>query len=118
MGQGICCRVFGIAAFMLPVFASRFHGAMRALNECNPRQILPGQLAAGVLFSTKTLPPALKRRSTLMPFQIRCACGKNLSIQDEWVGKKIRCSNCNEVITASPPDEADDDAAQVAVSTL
>lgn len=51
-----------------------------------------------------------------MPFQLRCACGKNLQIQDEWVGKKIRCSNCNVVLTASHPANANEDAVEMAVS--
>jgi hypothetical protein len=52
-----------------------------------------------------------------MAFQIRCTCGKNLQVQDEWVGKKIRCANCSEVMTVSQPVVADkDDATEMAVS--
>jgi hypothetical protein len=53
-----------------------------------------------------------------MAFQIRCTCGKNLQVQDEWVGKQIRCANCSEVMTVSQPDAAEqNNALEMAVST-
>ena len=35
-------------------------------------------------------------------FQLRCACGKNLNIKDEWVGKKIRCTPPAAMSSPSP----------------
>ncbi len=34
-----------------------------------------------------------------MPIQFACACGKQLQAKDEFAGRKMRCPNCQEVLT-------------------
>lgn len=41
-----------------------------------------------------------------MPSIVRCSeCQKHLRIQDEMLGKKIRCPGCQAVIAAPLPEE-------------
>jgi len=40
-----------------------------------------------------------------MPIQVDCPhCGRNYRLKDELAGKKFRCSDCQEVVTAPVPD--------------
>ena len=38
-----------------------------------------------------------------MPFKVPCACGKTLLLKDEWAGRKVRCSGCNQILLAAQP---------------
>src|SRR4051812_16849338 len=38
-----------------------------------------------------------------MPFTITCACGRALQVQEEHVGKKVRCPACQNILTVTPP---------------
>jgi len=43
-----------------------------------------------------------------MPFSVSCACGRSLRVKDEFVGKKVRCPVCSNVLVvprAEPEDE-------------
>lgn len=41
-----------------------------------------------------------------MPIQVGCPhCGRNYRLKDELAGKKFRCNECQEVVTAPVPDE-------------
>lgn len=49
---------------------------------------------------------------TPVPFRIRCPkCETAYNIADEKKGKSIRCSKCQEVFRAEPPDADDDETA-------
>lgn len=39
-----------------------------------------------------------------MPIQIKCDCGKMLRVKDESAGKKVRCPNCQAILTVPQPE--------------
>src|SRR5215475_3701868 len=47
-----------------------------------------------------------------MPFNITCECGRTLQVREDLVGKKVRCSACQAVVTVPPPTAIEPDAGQ------
>jgi len=41
-----------------------------------------------------------------MPIQIKCECGKLLSVKEEFAGKKVRCPGCGAILAAPPTEGA------------
>jgi hypothetical protein len=50
-----------------------------------------------------------------MPITLTCACGRSLRIKDEFAGRKVRCPECQVVLTVPIQEEllADEDAADL-----
>ena len=49
-----------------------------------------------------------KRENNIMPTVVECpSCGKKLKVPDEYLGKKVRCSDCNGTfVSGKPPSKA------------
>jgi len=51
-----------------------------------------------------------------MPIAIRCACGRDLHVKDEFAGHKVRCPQCKEPLIVPEPEAApasEEDAAEM-----
>ncbi|WP_020471655.1 hypothetical protein [Zavarzinella formosa] len=42
-----------------------------------------------------------------MPILLKCSCGRSLRVKDEAVGRRIKCPDCESVLTVPKPEEPD-----------
>ena len=39
-----------------------------------------------------------------MPISISCECGKRMAVREDLTGKRVRCPECNAVVTVPEPE--------------
>jgi uncharacterized integral membrane protein len=47
-----------------------------------------------------------------MPITVACSCGKRLRVQDQQVGRRVRCPGCGKTLQTSEPAEPEIDPAR------
>lgn len=43
-----------------------------------------------------------------MAIRLACACGSELQARDEWVGRRVKCTRCGEILTVPRPNAAEE----------